>query len=89
MMEMAKTAELANYRWWDEPERVQLERYDHMKDTAVTLTSNKRYTKIDEYEALLMEKENGVKYVEKLINYDEDYESYDLYLDWDGSETFY
>ncbi len=60
-----------------------------MKDTAVTPTNNKRYIKVDEYEALLDEKENGIKYEEKLIDYDEDYESYDSYLDWNGPETFY
>ena len=58
-----------------------------MKNTAVTPTDNKRYTKVDEYEALLDEEENGVKYVKKLIDYDENYESYDLYLD--EPETFY
>ena len=87
-MEMAEVAELANYRWWDEPEGVQWNRFDHMNDTAITPTSNKRYTKVDEYEALLTEEENGIKYKEKLIDYDEDYESYDLYLDWDRSEIF-
>ncbi len=54
-------------------------------------TDNKRYVKVDEYEALLAEK-NGtesIEYEKRLINYDEDYESYDLYLDWDGLETFY
>jgi len=64
-----------------------------MKDIAVILTDNKRYTKVNEYEALLVEEEeNGiknVKYKERLIDYNEDYESYDLYLEWDGSETFY
>ena len=56
---------------------------------AVTPTDNKRYTKVDEYEALLDEEENGIEYKEKLIDYDEDYESYNPYLDWDGSEIFY
>ncbi len=60
-----------------------------MNDTAVTPTDNKRYTRIDEYEALLDEEENGVEYVEKLIEYDEDYESYDPYLEWNGPEIFY
>ena len=60
-----------------------------MKDTAVTLTDNKRYTKVDKYEALLTEEENGIKYIERLIDYDEDYKSYDPYLDWDEPETFY
>ncbi len=89
MMEMAEAAELANYRWWDEPEGVSWGRFNHMEDTAVTLTDNKRYTKVNEYEALFDEEENGIEYEEKLIDYDEDYESYDLYLDWDGSGTFY
>jgi len=35
MMEMVEAAELANYRWWDEPERVPWGRFDHTKDTAV------------------------------------------------------
>ena len=86
---MAEVAELANYRWWDETEKVQQQRFDHMNDTAVTPTDNKRYTRIDEYEALLDEEENGVEYVEKLIEYDEDYESYDPYLEWNGPEIFY
>ncbi len=60
-----------------------------MKDTTVTPTDNKRYTKVDEYEALLEEEENGIEYEEKLIDYDEDYESYDLYQNWDGPETVY
>ncbi len=96
---MAEAAELANYRWWDEPEGVPwtrfshtedpLIRFNHMEDTAVTSVDNKRYTKVDEYEALLDEEENGIKYEERLIDYDKDYESYDPYLDWDGPETFY
>src|SRR6266540_815838 len=89
MIEMAEAAELANYRWRDEPKGVQWGRFDHIKDTAVTLTDNKRYTKVDKYEALLAEEENSIEYIEKLIDYDKDYESYDPYLDWDGSETFY
>ncbi len=60
-----------------------------MKDTAVTPTDNKRYTKIDEYKAFFTEEKNGIKYEERLIDYDEDYESYDPYLEWDGPETFY
>ncbi len=60
-----------------------------MEDTAVTFTDNKRYTKVDEYEALLDEEENSIEYEEKLIDYDEDYESYDLYLDWNRPEVFY
>jgi len=55
-----------------------------MNDTAVTPTDNKRYTKVDKYEALLVEEENGIesiKYKERLIDYDKDYESYNLYLD--------
>ncbi len=60
-----------------------------MEDMAVTPTDNKRYTKVNEYEALLDEKENGIKYEEKLIDYDEDYESYDLYLNLDRPETSY
>ena len=86
---MAEAAELANYRWWDEPEAVPWTRFNPMKDTAVTPTDNKRYTKVDEYEALLDEEENGIEYEERLIDYDEDYESYDPYLDWDGPEIFY
>ena len=60
-----------------------------MEDTAVTPTDNKRYAKVDEYEALLDEEEKGIEYEEKLIDYDEDYESYDPYLDWDGPEASY
>jgi len=52
-----------------------------MEDTAITPTNNKRYTKVDEYEALLDEEENGIEYKERLIDYDEDYESYNPYLD--------
>ena len=89
MVEMVEEAELANYRWWDEPEGVPWGRFNYIEDTAVTSTDNKRYTKVDEYEALLDEEENGIEYEERLIDYDEDYESYDPYLDWDGPETFY
>ena len=89
MVEIAEAAELANYRQWNEPEGVQWGRFDHIKDIAVTPIDNKRYIKIDEYEALLNEEENGIEYEERLIDYNEDYESYDPYLDWDGSETFY
>jgi len=60
-----------------------------MKDTAVTSTDNKRYTKVDEYEALFTEEENSIEYMKRLIDYDENYESYDPYLNWDGSEMFY
>ncbi len=89
MTEMAKTAELANYRWQDEPEGARQERFDYMNDTAVTPIDNKRYTKVDEYKALLDEEKNGIEYKKKLIDYNEDYESYNPYLDWNGSETFY
>src|SRR6266498_3871879 len=89
MTEMAEAAELANYRWWNEPEGVPSTRFNPTEDTAVTPVNNKRYTKVDEYEAFLDEEENGIEYEEKLIDYDEDYESYDPYLDWDGPETFY
>ncbi len=63
-----------------------------MNVIAVTLTNNKRYTKVDEYEALLTEKESIIKeveYEERLIDYDKDYKSYDPYLDWNGLETSY
>ena len=89
MMEMAKADNLANYRWWDEPEGVPWTRFNHTEETAVTPVDNKRYTKVDEYEALLDEEENGIEYKERLIDYDEDYESYDPYLDWDRPETCY
>ncbi len=89
MTEMTEIAELANYRWWNEPEGVFWTRFNHMEDTAVTPTDNKRYTRVNEYEALLDEEEKGVEYIEKLIDYNEDYESYDPYLDWDGLEIFY
>jgi len=59
----------------------------------VSPASNKRYTKVDEYEALLVKEEENstesIKYEERLIDFDEDYKSYDPYLDWDGPETFY
>jgi len=89
MIEMAEAAELANYRWWNEPEEIPWTRFNHMEDTAVTPTDNKRYAKVDEYKALLDGKEKGIEYEERLIDYDEDYESYDPYLDWDGPETSY
>ena len=60
-----------------------------MNDTVVTPTNNKRYTKVNEYEALLTKEENGIKYEERLIDYDKNYESYDPYLDWNRSGTFY
>ena len=89
MTEIAEAAELANYRQWDKLEGVLWGKFDHMKDTAITLTDNKRYTKVNEYKALLDEEENGIEYIEKLIDYEEDYKSYNLYLYWDGPETFY
>ncbi len=81
MMEMAEAAKLANYKWWDESEGAWWDKFDHMNDTVVTPTNNKRYTKVNEYEALLTKEENGIKYEERLIDYDEDYEGYDPYLD--------
>jgi len=64
-----------------------------MKDTAIISTDNKRYTKVDKYKALLAEEEENntksIEYEERLIDYDEDYERYDPYLDWDEPETFY
>ncbi len=49
-----------------------------MNDTAITPTNNKRYIKVDEYETLLAEEENStesIEYEERLIDYNEDYES--------------
>ena len=88
---MAEEAELANYRWWDEPEKVQWKKFDPMNDTIVTPTDNKRYIKINKYEALFIKEDStkSVEYKEKLIDYDENYEGYDLYLDWDRPEIFY
>ncbi len=62
-----------------------------MNNIIVIFINNKRYTKVNEYEALLVEEDNteNIKYEERLIDYDEDYKSYDLYLDWGRSETFY
>ncbi len=63
-----------------------------MNDIAITPTDNKRYTRVNEYEALFAEEENSVKsieYEERLIDYDEDYKNYDPYLDWDGPKTSY
>ncbi len=52
-----------------------------MNDTAVTFTNNKKYTKVNEYETLLTEEDNNsnesIKYKEKLIDYNKDYENYD------------
>ncbi len=52
-----------------------------MNDTAVIFTDNKRYIKVDEYEAFLVKEDNteSIEYKERLIDYDENYESYDLY----------
>ena len=82
MMEMAKKAELANYRWWDESEKVQQKKFNPINDTAITPTDNKKYTKVDEYKAFLTEEDStkSIEYEERLIDYDEDYESYDSYL---------
>ncbi len=90
MMKMAEEVELANYRWWDEPEKVQQKKFDPMNNIAVTLTDNKRYTKVNKYEALLVKKDSteSIKYKERLIDYDKDYESYNPYLDWYGPEIF-
>ncbi len=55
-----------------------------MNVIAITPTNNKRYTKVDEYEALLTEEESvieEVEYEERLIDYNKDYKSYDPYLD--------
>ncbi len=53
-----------------------------MNDTAVTPTDNKRYTKVDEYEALLTEENStkSIEYEKRLIDYDKNYENYDPYL---------
>ncbi len=94
MMKMAKEAELANYRQQDESEKVQWKKFDFMNDTAVTLTNNKRYAKVDKYKVLLTKEDSNdftesIEYKEKLIDYDKDYKSYDSYQDWNRSETFY
>jgi len=62
-----------------------------MNNTAVTLTDNKKYTKVNEYETLLAEEDSteNIEYKEQLIDYNENYKSYDLYLNCDRSETFY
>jgi len=88
---MVEEAELANYKWWDESEKVQWKKFDPINDTAVTSTNNKRYTKVDEYKALLIKEDNteSVEYEKKLIEYIENYKSYDPYQDWDGLKTFY
>src|SRR6266542_5704382 len=41
MTEIAEEAELANYRWCDEPEGVPWTRFNHMEDTAVTPQTTK------------------------------------------------
>ncbi len=90
-MEMAEEAELANYRWWDEPEEVQWIKFIHKEDMAVTLTDNKRYTKINKYEVLLVEEDGleSIEYEERLIEYEKNYEDYNPYLDWEGPRTSY
>jgi len=55
-----------------------------MNNTAVIFTDNKRYTKVDKYEALLIEKDSNnstesIEYKERLIKYKKDYERFDLY----------
>jgi len=75
MIEMAEVIELANYRWWDKSEGAKWESFNHMENTAITSTDNKRYTKVNEYEVLFNEEKNSIKYIKKLINYDEDYEA--------------
>ncbi len=88
---MVEEAELANYKWWDESEKVQWKKFDPINDTAVTSTNNKRYTKVDEYKVLFTKEDNikSVEYEEKLIEYEENYESYNPYQDWDGLKIFY
>ena len=55
-----------------------------MNDIIVIPTDNKRYIKINEYEAFLA-KENSnnfiksIKYEERLIKYNKDYKGFDLY----------
>jgi len=62
-----------------------------MNDTAVTPTNNKRYTKVDEYKALFAKEDStkSIEYEERLIDYEEDYEDYDPYLDWNRPKIFY
>ena len=62
-----------------------------MNDIAVTSIDNKRYTKVDEYEALLVEENSteSIEYKKRLIDYNKEYESYDLYLNWNRSRTSY
>ncbi len=52
-----------------------------MNDTAITFTNNKKYTKVDEYEAFFIEEDStkSIEYKERLIDYNENYESYDSY----------
>ena len=57
-MEMAKEAELANYRWWDESEKIQQKKFNLMNNMTVTSTDNKKYTKVNEYKALLTEEDS-------------------------------
>ena len=81
MIEMAEEAELVNYQQQDKFEKVQQKKFDPMNDIVITLTSNKRYTKVNEYEALLIEKNStkSIEYEERLIDYDKNYKSYDPY----------
>jgi len=54
-------------------------------------TDNKRYTKINKYKALLAKEDStkSIEYEERLIDYDENYENYNPYLEWNGLETSY
>ena len=60
--------------------RGSIEKFDYINDIVVISTDNKRYTKVDEYEAFLAEEESTgrIEYKERLIDYDN---SYDPYLD--------
>ncbi len=65
-----------------------------MNDMVITLTNNKRYIKVNKYEALFAEKDSNkstesIEYEERLIEYEKDYETYDLYQNWDRLEISY
>ncbi len=55
-----------------------------MNDMAIVSNDNKKYIKVNEYEALLVEGNNNnltksIKYEERLVKYEEDYKGFDSY----------
>ncbi len=65
-----------------------------MTDIMVTSIDNKRYIKIDEYEAFLTKKNSNnstesIEYKERLIEYEKDYKGFNSYQNWNRLEIFY